>query len=194
VHNGNGSFTYSPASGFNGNDSFTYAIDDGRGGTSSAIVNITVNSVNDAPVMTVPVTQTTVEDAALQITGIGVTDADVNDGTGNMKVSLAVGSGKLTLSTSVPGGLTAAGISGNGTGAVVLLGSIESVNKTLAAGITYLGNLDFNGTDTLYVVADDLGNTGSGGSRTDNRTVSIRVLSPAEQIARLRSMVDVLYL
>lgn len=42
VLNSNGSLTYTPAAGFSGIDSFTYTISDGRGGTASAMVNVTV--------------------------------------------------------------------------------------------------------------------------------------------------------
>ncbi|NRB36216.1 MAG: tandem-95 repeat protein, partial [Rhodobacteraceae bacterium] len=49
VLNADGSFTYTPKADFNGTDSFTYAADDGSGVTSSAVVTLTVASVNDAP-------------------------------------------------------------------------------------------------------------------------------------------------
>src|SRR5262249_27542405 len=45
------------------------------------------------------------------------------------------------------------------------------------------------GTDTLTVVADDLGNTGANGPLTASNTVSIRVLSPTQQIADLKTTV-----
>src|SRR5262249_21704649 len=149
--------------------------------------------VNDAPVLTVPATQTTAEDVAVTITGIAVTDVDVNEGTGVVKVTLSAGSGKLTVPTNVSGGLTAAQITGNSTDTVVLQGAIAAVNATLAEGVAYLGTLNFHGTDTLTIVADDLGNTGAGGALTDTRFVSIRVLSPTEQIAQLRAAVLALY-
>ncbi len=58
VLNANGSFTYTPAANFNGTDSFTYAVSD-NGGTAfggddtgnTVTVTLTVNSVNDAPVV-----------------------------------------------------------------------------------------------------------------------------------------------
>jgi len=75
----------------------------------------------------------------------------------------------------------------------VLQGAIAAVNATLAAGVGYLGNLNFNGTDTLTVVGNDLGNTGAGGALTDSEAVSIHVLSPTEQIAGLRGAVTTLY-
>ena len=45
-----GAFTYTPNPDFNGSDSFGYTISDGNGGTATATVGITVNSVNDGPV------------------------------------------------------------------------------------------------------------------------------------------------
>ncbi|MCK4294016.1 MAG: tandem-95 repeat protein [Planctomycetes bacterium] len=41
--------TYTPNSNFFGSDAFTYTAGDGNGGTNSATVNVTVDSVNDAP-------------------------------------------------------------------------------------------------------------------------------------------------
>ncbi|HEX6902960.1 MAG TPA: Ig-like domain-containing protein [Thermoanaerobaculia bacterium] len=48
--NANGTVTYTPAANFSGADSFTYTISDGNGGTSAALVSVTVTSANDAPV------------------------------------------------------------------------------------------------------------------------------------------------
>ncbi|PZO84016.1 MAG: hypothetical protein DI626_08645, partial [Micavibrio aeruginosavorus] len=50
VLNSNNTITYIPSANYYGLDSFTYTIDDGAGGMSTATVNITVASVNDAPV------------------------------------------------------------------------------------------------------------------------------------------------
>ena len=48
--NADGSYSYTPNADFNGEDSFTYTIDDGQGGVITQTANITVASVNDAPV------------------------------------------------------------------------------------------------------------------------------------------------
>jgi large repetitive protein len=50
VINPDGSLTYTPEPGFNGTDTIKYQISDGQGGTSVAIVTVTVNGVNDVPV------------------------------------------------------------------------------------------------------------------------------------------------
>ncbi|NOU62088.1 Ig-like domain-containing protein, partial [Marinifilum caeruleilacunae] len=47
---GDGNYTYMPDDNFNGIDHFTYTIEDENGDQSTAIVSITVNPVNDAPV------------------------------------------------------------------------------------------------------------------------------------------------
>jgi uncharacterized repeat protein (TIGR01451 family)/CSLREA domain-containing protein len=47
--NSDGSFTYTPDANFFGTDSFTYKANDGSDDSNVATVNITVNSVNDAP-------------------------------------------------------------------------------------------------------------------------------------------------
>ncbi|NLF32339.1 MAG: tandem-95 repeat protein, partial [Planctomycetes bacterium] len=49
VHNGDGTFTYTPDADFHGIDTFTYTVSDGRGGTATAAVTVTVAAVNDAP-------------------------------------------------------------------------------------------------------------------------------------------------
>ena len=50
VKNGNGTFTYTPDSGFFGTDSYTYTLEDDGGLTDTATVNITVTEINDPPV------------------------------------------------------------------------------------------------------------------------------------------------
>jgi hypothetical protein len=49
----NANRTYTPDANYNGSDSFTFTANDGKGGTSSATVNITVTSVNDAPIVNI---------------------------------------------------------------------------------------------------------------------------------------------
>src|SRR3546814_7656846 len=46
-----GSWVYTPAPDFFGTDSFTYSVTDGVNAPSTATVSITVNPVNDTPVL-----------------------------------------------------------------------------------------------------------------------------------------------
>nr|HMN27375.1 Ig-like domain-containing protein [Caldilineaceae bacterium] len=79
--NQDGSFTYTPVADFNGTDSFSYQLDDGQATSNVATVAITVNAVNDAPVVTDD-SYATNEDVALNVAAPGVlgndTDADGN--------------------------------------------------------------------------------------------------------------------
>ncbi|SVB75646.1 uncharacterized protein METZ01_LOCUS228500, partial [marine metagenome] len=66
--------TYMPNADFNGNDSFTFNVSDGEL-FDEGTVSITVNAVNDAPVLTAIGTQSTDEDTPLTIT-LFASDAD----------------------------------------------------------------------------------------------------------------------
>ncbi|HZN81648.1 MAG TPA: Ig-like domain-containing protein [Mycobacterium sp.] len=61
--NSNGSFTYNPAANYNGPDSFTYRTNDGATNSNTATVSLTINSVNDAPTLTLPPAGTLTPDA-----------------------------------------------------------------------------------------------------------------------------------
>jgi hypothetical protein len=63
VLNGDNTVTYTPNADFNGTDSFTYTVSDGQGGTDTATVNVTVDSVNDAPSFTSGGNVTVAEDS-----------------------------------------------------------------------------------------------------------------------------------
>ncbi len=49
--NADGSYIYTPAANFNGIDSVSYVVQDAHGATATAALNIAVNAVNDAPVI-----------------------------------------------------------------------------------------------------------------------------------------------
>jgi hypothetical protein len=69
VLNSNGSFTFTPAANFNGPVSFTYLASDGIANSNTAVVTITLNPVNDPPVVTNPGSQANSENdnVSLQI-------------------------------------------------------------------------------------------------------------------------------
>ncbi len=82
VHNGNGSFTYTPMANFNGTDSFSYKVCDSEGVCDTADVTITVTAVNDAPVCSTVTPSVTVlwppNHQFEPVTVSGVTDIDGN--------------------------------------------------------------------------------------------------------------------
>lgn len=50
--NASGTLTYTPNKNFCGTDEFSYTVSDGKGATDTAMVNVTVNAVNDVPMIT----------------------------------------------------------------------------------------------------------------------------------------------
>src|SRR6185312_15168239 len=70
---------FTPATNFNGTGTIGYTIIDGNGGTNSALITVTVTSVNDAPVA-VDDSTNTLEDVAVTIHALA-NDSDVDGDT-----------------------------------------------------------------------------------------------------------------
>ncbi|MGF1933493.1 MAG: VCBS domain-containing protein [Nostoc sp. ChiQUE02] len=90
---------YTPNANYNGNDSFTYTINDGKGGTATATVALTINSVNDAASISGTATGAVTEDlnvvsSNLSATG-SLTVADVDTGEDKFKTTVASADGNL---------------------------------------------------------------------------------------------------
>ena len=66
-------------------------------------------------------------------------------------------------------------MTGNGTSTLTISGPLTTANAALN-GLVYTPTSSFNGTDTLTLTTDDLGNTGTGGAKTTVSTVSITVV------------------
>ena len=145
-------------------DNFVFSLADG--GENGAIAatgtfNLTVSNVNDTPVNTVPAAQLVDEDTLLAIGGISVNDVDGNLST----VQLTVSNGVLGVTLS---GAATVSAGTNGTASLTLSGTQSNINATLAS-LTYQGNVNFNGADTLTVLSTD------DNAATDSDTVSITV-------------------
>ena len=173
VLNNDGSYTYTPNTNFTGSDSFSVSTSDGTD-TSTHTVNLTINPVNDAPIVSVA-DITVDEDAAISVTGLSVTDVDA--GTSDITVTLTASNGTLTVDDAVPSGLTAGQIATNGTGTVVLTGTLAEINTTLAAanGVSFQGNPNITGAGTITVTANDGGASGTGGALSDTETINVTI-------------------
>ena len=141
-------------------------------------VTVAIAATNDAPVNTVGGPVMLLEtDPSVAIAGLSVIDVDADPAADVIEVTLSVVLGTISVSTSEPDGLGPADVSGNGTSTIVLTGTQDAINATLAAagGVTYVPNGD--GVDTLTMTADDLGNGGAGGAQQDVDFVAITVIS-----------------
>ena len=155
------SLSYQGNLNFTGSDTLTVTSTDANSATDVDTVDITVSNVNDAPVNTVPGAQTVNEDASLAIGGISVADADDNLST----VQLAVTNGTLNVTLSGAASISAGA---NDSNTLTLSGTQTDINATLAS-LSYQGNLNFIGSDTLTVTSTDAN------SATDVDTVDITV-------------------
>lgn len=168
-----GAISFTPLANINGSANFTYTLSNGTV-TDTATVTINVSAVNNAPVNTVPGAQSTPEDTAKVINGISITDIDVNEtANAQMQVDLTVQNGKVALQT-IPAGVVFLGGTSNNSATISIQGSLADLN-TAINGLLYTPNLNFNGPDTFRIITNDLNNTGSGGAKIDNDTVTINV-------------------
>ncbi|MBM0490684.1 retention module-containing protein [Aeromonas jandaei] len=132
-------------------------------------IHVDVSPVNDAPINVLPTApQVAQEDQPFVIHGLQVKDVDA--GSSPIKITLSVEHGTLTLPAG--SGVT---VVGNGTGSLVLTGTLADLNALLSGGVTYQGNSDFYGNDALTMVTNDQGNTGSGGALSDTDVLPIEV-------------------
>ena len=173
--------SFSPAGNFNGVAGLAMDTDDlgqsGSGGTKadSDSVAITVSAVNDNPVNSVPGTQTTAEDTPKVLStanGNAISVADVDAGGANIRVTVDARvdnapHGSVTLAGVA--GLTFTSGDGNDDPTTTFEGTIANINAALD-GLSYTPKKDVSGTDAgrLIVNTSDLGNSGSGGTKTDN--------------------------
>jgi VCBS repeat-containing protein len=120
-----GEVSYTPAADYNGNDTFTVSVSDGSL-SDSVVVNVTVNAVADAPVITEGemTARTTEEDVVLTF-ALNATDADAGD--------------TLTWGIQAPAEMGLVAVSGMGTS--------QTVSYTPAS--------NFNGNDTFVVRVSD---------------------------------------
>ncbi|NNC98270.1 MAG: tandem-95 repeat protein, partial [Gammaproteobacteria bacterium] len=137
-----GVLTYTPDADFNGSDEIVYTISDGNGGVDTGTIAVTVNPVNDAPVI------------AGEDTGTVTEDVDVTAGTpdtietsGNLTVT-DVDAGEAAFSTTV----VTQGVLGELT--IDALGNWTYVADNTQAAIQSLGEGEST-TDTITVESAD---------------------------------------
>ncbi len=128
-----------------------------------------VDGVNDAPVNSVPATQTTAEDVTLAIVGVSISDIDANGG--QLRVTLTVTNGTITISTV---GLSFTVGDGTADPTMTFTGTVAQINTALA-NLTFTPNANVNGSATLTIVSNDQGNTGSGGAKSDIDSFAITI-------------------
>ncbi|MDZ7788645.1 MAG: cadherin-like domain-containing protein [Halofilum sp. (in: g-proteobacteria)] len=167
--------------GSNSNDvSLEYSVTDATGDNvaqTGRTLAISVGAVNNAPTISVPGNQTIAEDTSLTLSaGDAPMIADPDAAGANVDATISAANGGVTLSTlddlTIQSGT-------NGTGSVTVRGVIADINTALD-GLEYAPDADFNGSDTITIDVDDLGNTGGGGNQTATESIAVTVTAVAD--------------
>ncbi len=141
---------------------------DAAGNATSAAITLSELEVNKAPVNTLPAAQTATEDVAHAITGVSVND--VNGNLASVEVSVQHGVLRVTL------GGAALSAGANGSATFTLTGTQAQINAALAT-LTYQGDANFNGSETLQVVSKD--SAGTPLSATDTVAIDVTPVNDA---------------
>lgn len=163
--NADGTITFTPAANYNGQTNFTYTVTSG-GVTETATVTVNVTAVNDAPVNTVPGTQTISEDGTITFSaaaGNAITVADIDNGT--LTVTVTVTNGAFSLSSIT--GLTFTAGDGASDATMTFSGTTAAINAALA-GATYVPTRDYYGPAQITLSTSD-------GALTDTDTIGVTI-------------------
>ncbi|MGH8380055.1 DUF4347 domain-containing protein [Pseudomonas sp.] len=176
-----------------GNVTLTVSIDDGgntgvdpgNSGTgsseaSSTTLTLAVTAINDAPLNSVPGTQSFAQDSVLVFNagnGNLISISDVDAGGSALQVTLTASNGLITLS-GIAGLIFTSG-DGSADATMVFSGSLASINAALN-GLSFTPTPGFNGLASLQIITNDQGLGGSGGAQIDTDTINLTVnpLSP----------------
>ncbi len=181
---GSGLLVFQPAANGSGTPytSLTFQVQD-NGGTANGgtdldaspnTLTFNVTAVNDSPVNTIPGSQSTTLNTARVFStansnALSVGDSDA--GSSPIQLQVISTNGKATLSTAT--GLTF--IAGaNGTATMTFTGTQTAINTALN-GLSFAPTTGYSGAASVRLISSDLGNTGSGGAKSDDDTVAITV-------------------
>ena len=155
-----GTLSYTLAPNANGVALITIVLKDNggtaNGGQDTSVAQtfaVTVNSINDAPVNTIPFNANVIENGVLTLSSANANQVAVSDvDSALLRVSLSTTQGLMTLSRTTGLAFTL----GDGTGDNVMLfvGTIANINAALN-GMTFVPTPGFDGTATIQIVTSD---------------------------------------
>ena len=168
---------YTPQADYNGTAVVTYTVSDGEAATS-ATLNITINSVNDAPVAS-PDTATILEDAAATNINVLGNDTDVENDTLSISAVTAT-SGTVTSSAGDVIYTPEANFSGQASVTYTLSDGTDTTNGVLTITVTPVNDAPVANPDTATILEDAAAtNINVLGNDTDveNDTLSISAVT-----------------
>ncbi|MBK8188744.1 MAG: tandem-95 repeat protein [Cellvibrio sp.] len=158
---------FTPTANYNGPASFTYTVSDGNGGSSTATVNVTVNSVNDAP-SGINQSVSLVEDKAYTFTLSDFSFSDVDNNSLNaVRITAVPGTGTVFLNN-----------------VAITSGTTVAVADIVAGRLVYLPSLNSNLSRTMTFQVQDDGGTANGGVNLDQsaNVLTLNITADANDI------------
>jgi hypothetical protein len=141
-------YAYMPNEHFFGSDSFVVGFNDGSGNLTYATIGVQVRQAQQAPVVSGAAAYTT-DSSGSQVLGLTVTDPVGDLGYQKFQLDLTAAHGTITLATT--GGLTFLSGTTNGSSHIVVSGTLDRINATLATA-SYTADSGWSGsTDSLAV-------------------------------------------
>ena len=165
--------TYQPPVGFSGEVTLTVETTDGDGATDTDSFKISISAVNDAPVVSLPASQSVAKEGTLTFNAangnaLSITDDASAEASIVVQLSVSIGTLKLGQTT----GLTMT--AGADASATITFSRVAAAVSALE-GLTYMPSSDFSGSDLLQVRIDDQGTNGSGGAQETIASIDITV-------------------
>ncbi len=151
----------------------SFTVSDGALQSATTSRDISIASINDAPLNWIPGTLVTGVNTTLTMAGANAVQiSDVDAAGGNVRVTLNASSGMLTLSGTT--GLTFTTGDGTNDSSMVITGTIANINAALD-GMQFTPTNGFSGSASVTLQTEDLGNTGAGGNLSDTDVMAIQV-------------------
>lgn len=150
--------------------------------TATDVASISVTAVNDAPVASVPGTQSTDQGQPLTFsTGAGnvISVSDVDAGSGSLRITITATNGTLTLNST--SGLAFTLGDGANDATMTFSANLIPLNSAMN-GMVFIPTPGYSGGASIDILAEDLGNTGSGGALSDAAQVVINVVPTTVQL------------
>ncbi len=180
--NGDGTLNYIPNADFNGTDSISYTISDGNGGTATGTVTVTVNGVNDLPVV-INDTASVSEDSTNNIVTVLNNDSDL-DGDSLTVTTVSATHGTVTINSD--GTLNYrpdADFNGSDTISYTISdGNGGTATATVAVTVNGVNDAPVAANDTATVTEDSTSNTITvlaNDSDTDGDSLTVTTVSAA---------------
>ena len=171
---------FTPDPDFTGNTSISIITEDlgntGGGNLSDRdTINISVVSINQAPVNIVPDRQFILQNTPLIFNTnnknlISISDSDA----GNNPIQVTLSTNNGTLSLGGTNGLTLSDGTPTTSSRITFSGTISNIN-TAINGLTFTPTNNFIGNTNISLTTNDLGNSGSGGAKITSSSIPINV-------------------